>query len=216
MIVTRLTAAVEELLEAVEVASPRSDVCALQHLASRLGPLGEVVERKLAAAVDGAGKTGTPQMANANHDIAALTNAMESVKSNMKNITRELERERNQKTLARALKLVHLDSFEYWDLDENTTTSAPGQAGFNSSELARSAIAWFLVGGWVHLPRATLDQDVACHMDKEGGPVILSREQCEAAEKAFREKFTAQISLLIGCRPRLEKLEDGAFALYYV
>ena len=99
------------------------------------------------------------------------------------------------------MQLTFLDSFEYYDPDRYFGDNE------ESSDLAKKAIGWFMLGCGFTLPsNAYLSRD-------RNGNTFYDRDE---AREAFRELFVEQVKDLIQRKPRLEEDEDGDFTIYYL
>ena len=121
---------------------------------------------------------------------AATKNEIESMKNEIFAMKALLEDERKQKTLERALNLTHLGSFDY--------DAGPGCSigRMKSSDLAKTAIEWFMLGYGFNLPSN-------------------ARVYSNPKNEDFYEKFKGQMKDLIKREPRLVKDDDGSYSIYY-
>jgi len=119
-------------------------------------------------------------------------NKINTLNQHLVDLKKDIQEENKQKTLERALSLTDLESFYYYVLQE-------GQ--IDSADLARNAIGWFMLDYGCSLPNASL--------------VETNREATCEETKAFRDKFKAQIKVLIKREPRLVKNPNGGFGIHY-
>ena len=183
----RLAAAAEALIEA---ASLETDTMTQKRLTASLDSLKSSFDDNLNRAVQ------TVKSSNENFDtkINTLSQHMADVKKEIGALKVIMEREEKQKTLERALKLTHINSFNYYDPNIGTK---------NSSDLAKSVIERFPVGFGYNLPAAQMSN------------VYGYAEKQAASKKEFSEKFKKQIKDLIGREPRLVKEENGTYSIFY-
>ena len=87
--------------------------------------------------------------------------SMATVKKDISNIKRLLEEERKQKKLDRAMQLTFLESFEYYDPNQRFSDK-------ESSDLAKKAIGWFMLGFGFTLP-----SDAYLKRDRNGNTSML-------------------------------------------
>lgn len=178
----RLAAAAEALVEA---ASLEADAATHKQLAQNLDALKTSFDSNLNRVVQ------TVKSSNENFDakINTLNQNVQGVKNEIVAMKALLEEERKQKTLERALKLTDLGSFKYHTASEYTDK--------NSSDLAKTAIGWFMLGYGFQLPK--------------NATVYNNNNRNED----FYEKFKGQIKDLIKREPRLVKKDDGSYSIYY-
>ena len=198
---SRLTAAADEF-EVVEAATQVADAMALEQLVLDLNSLKESVDHNLNTVVEAMKSPNelfntkidilTQHVASVNTEITNLTSGIERVKKDIGAIKWELEEERKQQTLERAIKLAHVGSFVYCDI-EGTEWDSP--------ELAIDVIELFLLGGGAFLPEAILTTKVTTSMKR----TVFKKQ---ANQRAFR-KFVEQITNLIGRDPRLGRTTTG-------
>lgn len=181
----RLAAAAEALIEA---ASLETDALTQKRLASNLDSLKKSFDDNLNRVVQ------TMKSSNENFDakINTINQHMAGVKSEIGGLKTLLEQERKDKRIERAMTLTHLGSFEYCERN--------GYGTKQSSDMAKKALEWFLLGYGYILPDGMVQQYPS---DKE------------ASKKAFCDKFTKQIKDLIGREPRLVKNENGSYSIFY-
>jgi len=122
----------------------------------------------------------------------SFDNKLNTLNQHLVDLKKDIQEEKKQKTLERALSLTDLQSFQYYE-DFDTLKY--------SDDLAKTAIGWFMLDYGCYLPNAKISNEF--------------REATDEETKAFRDKFKAQIKFLIKREPRLEKESDGRFAIYY-
>ena len=107
-------------------------------------------------------------------------------------LKKDIQEENKQKTLERALALTDLESFQYYE--------DPGTLKY-SVNLAKDVIKWFMLDHGYFLPKASLARTQRIATDEE--------------TNEFRDKFKAQIKVLIKREPRLVKNPNGGFGIHY-
>ena len=183
-----LAAAAEALVEA---ASLEADSMTQKQLAQNLDSLKASFDSNLNRVVQ------SVKSSNENFDakINTLNQHVAGVKDEIVALKSLLEEETKQKTLERALSLTDIDSFEYYPSRSYQT--------FNSGELAKKTIKYFMLGyGMI------LSKDLGMKQNVYGNEATTSNED-------FRAKFIEQIKKLIKREPRVEKQSNGNFTIYY-
>ena len=127
--------------------------------------------------------------------INTLNEQISTIKSDIAALKEIMEDERRQKTLERALSLVDVGSFKYY---EN------GNSSKNTADLATAVIRAFILGHGKNLPVA---------------PALtagnMSDKERAVHAKDFVEKFAKQITDLIKREPRVEKEKNGPYKIFY-
>ena len=128
-----------------------------------------------------------------NQHVVGVKTEMAAMKSEISVIKQIQQDERKDKRIERALKLVHLESFAYYD----------GNSRKQSSDLAKSTLEWFLYGQGRFIDGLTMDN------------YWNNQTKKESSEQAFRDKFKDQIKALIGKKPRVVNDSTGKWAIFY-
>ena len=140
---------------------------------------------------------------NFNAKINTLNQHIHDLKIEMGALKKIMENQEKQKTLELALTLLDLQSFTYFEFSNNYHADQK-----NSSELAKTAIRWFILGcGYTLSSKATLTIDQRFSSK--------STAEIELFNIAFVDKFAGQIKALIKREPRLVKNENGAYSIFY-
>jgi TolA-binding protein len=127
--------------------------------------------------------------------INNLNEQISTIKSDIAALKEIMEDEHRQKILERALSLVDVGSFKYY---EN------GNSSKNTSDLATAVIRAFILGHGKNLPAA---------------PALtagnMSDKEKAIHAKDFVDKFAKQIADLIKKEPRVEKEKSGPYKIFY-
>lgn len=129
-----------------------------------------------------------------NEHVAGLKSEMVAMKSEISAMKQFQQDERKDKRIERAMKLVHLESFQYYD----------DYSKEQSSDLAKTVLEWFLLGQGMFIDGLTME-DVRWNNQAEK----------DASAQAFRDKFKNQIKSLIGKEPNVFKKDDGRYVIHY-
>ena len=154
------------------------------------------------------------QSSNENFDakINTLNQHVHDLKIEMGALKKIMEDQTKQKTLEGALTLLDLNSFTYFEAFSHH--HAPIQK--YSSELAKSAIKWFMLGGGFHLPSvAILSNEYTGNFKDLIKSKTNTEQQLQLMNKAFVDKFAEQLKDLIKREPRLVKCENGSYSIFY-
>ena len=185
----RLAEAAEALIEAAsleaDAVTQKQSVANLESLKTSFDSnLNKIVQK-----MDSSNENFDAKINTLNQHLMGVQNEIGALKSLM-------EEERKRKTLESARALTKLESFEYYDISSRK----------DSSDLARTALDWFLLGYGCYLPN---DGKMSQNINQ------VDMERYEQSKKDFRDTFTMQMKILIKREPRLVQDNDGSWAIYY-
>lgn len=193
---SHLAAAAEALIEA---ASLEVDSLTQKKLAHNLDSLKTSFDsnlNKVVQKMESSNQNFDAKVNTLNQNVASVKSEIVALRSECAVLKALMEDECKQKTLERARGLVHLGSFTYY------LNSGMYRESKNSSELAKCAIEWFMLGYGYNLPDAVLIHN-------------SYSEKIDERRKEFREKFTAQLKDLIKREPRLKVNTSGTYSIHY-